>query len=91
MYIFIGEEIKKVVKERNVTVSWLSRELGCHRTNIYRIFATASVDTDILLRLSIILKYDFFSLYSDVLTQKNCSQIVICNNSDTDVTQLKVV
>lgn len=70
MYIFIGEEIKKVVKERNVTVSWLARELGCHRTNIYRIFDAASVDTDILLRLSMILKFDFFSLYSDVVTQK---------------------
>lgn len=70
MYIFIGEEIKKVVKERKVTVSWLARELGCHRTNIYRIFDAASVDTDILLRLSMILKFDFFSLYSDVLTQK---------------------
>lgn len=70
MYIFIGEEIKKVVKERNVTVSWLARELGCHRTNIYRIFDAASVDTDILLRLSVILKFNFFSLYSDVVTQK---------------------
>ncbi|MBO7469641.1 MAG: helix-turn-helix domain-containing protein [Bacteroidales bacterium] len=70
MYIFIGEEIKKVVKERKVTVSWLARELGCHRTNIYRIFDAASVDTDILLRLSMILKFDFFSLYSDVVTQK---------------------
>lgn len=70
MYIFIGEEIKKVVKERKVTVSWLARELGCHRTNIYRIFDAASVDTDILLRLSMILKFNFFSLYSDVVTQK---------------------
>ena len=70
MYIFIGEEIKKVVKERKVTVSWLARELGCHRTNIYRIFDSASVDTDILLRLSIILKFNFFNLYTDVVTHK---------------------
>lgn len=70
MSIFIGDEIKKKVKERKMTVARLSRELGCHRTNIYRIFDSASVDTDILLRLSIILKCDFFSLYSDVLTQK---------------------
>lgn len=70
MSIFIGDEIKKKVKERKMTVARLSRELGCHRTNIYRIFDSASVDTDILLRLSIILKCDFFSLYSDVVTQK---------------------
>lgn len=70
MYIFIGEEIKKVVKERKVTVSWLSRELGCHRTNIYRIFNAASIDTEILLRLSISLKFNFFDFYSDIVIQK---------------------
>lgn len=70
MYIFIGEEIKKVVKERKVTVSWLSRELGCHRTNIYRIFDSASVDTDILLRLSIILRFNFFDLYANRVVQQ---------------------
>lgn len=70
MYIFIGEEIKKVVKERNVTVSWLARELGCHRTNIYRIFDSASVDSDVLFRLSIILKFNFFDLYSNQIIQK---------------------
>ena len=72
MSIFIGEEIKKVVKERQVTVSWLSRELGCHRTNIYRIFTSKSIDTDILLRLSIILNHDFFRHYTDAVGQK-CS------------------
>ena len=70
MYICIGEEIKKVVKDHKVTVSWLARELGCHRTNIYRIFDSASVDSEILLRLSIILNYNFFDLYTDVLKQK---------------------
>ena len=75
MYIFIGEEIKKVVKERKVTVSWLARELGCHRTNIYRIFDSASVDTDILLRLSIILKFDFFSLYSNIIDLKAVAKL----------------
>ncbi len=70
MYICIGEEIKKVAKDHKVTVSWLARELGCHRTNIYRIFDSASVDSEILLRLSIILNYNFFDLYTDVLKQK---------------------
>lgn len=70
MYIFIGEEIKKVVKERNVTVSWLAWELGCHRTNIYRIFDSASVDSDVLFRLSIILKFNFFDLYSNQIIQE---------------------
>jgi len=70
MPIFIGEEIRKKAKERKVTVAWLAHELGYHRTNIYRIFDSASVDTDVLLRLSIILKFDFFDLYSEKIVQK---------------------
>ena len=70
MSIFIGDEIRKIVKERKVTVAWLSRELGCHRTNIYRIFNSASVDTDTLLRLSIILKFNFFDFYTDNVIKK---------------------
>ncbi len=70
MSIFIGDEIKKKVKERKMTVARLSRELGCHRTNIYRIFDSASVDSDVLFRLSIILKFNFFDLYSNQIIQK---------------------
>ncbi len=69
MSIFIGEEIKRVVKERNVTTAWLARELRCHRTNIYRIYNSASVDTNILLRLSIILHHNFFSTYNDLVNR----------------------
>lgn len=70
MSIFIGDEIKKKVKERKMTVARLSRELGCHRTNIYRIFDSASVDSDVLFRLSIILKFNFFDLYSNQIIQE---------------------
>jgi plasmid maintenance system antidote protein VapI len=71
MSIIIGEEIKKVVKERRVTVAWLAHEIGCHRTNIYRIFNSASIDTDILLRLSKVLHYNFFNLYSEAVSSEN--------------------
>ncbi len=70
MSIFIGEEIKNIVKEQGVTVSWLARELGCHRTSVYRIFDSYSIDTDTLLRLSIILKHDFFKKYSNSINDK---------------------
>ena len=70
MSVNIGNEIKKKVKERQLTVVGLSRELGCHRTNIYRIFESPTVDSGILARLSIILDYDFFRLYSDDIASK---------------------
>ena len=64
MSVHIGKEIEKKTRERGVTVVRLSRELGCHRTNIYRIFDSPTIDSGVLSRLSVILQYDFFSLYS---------------------------
>lgn len=70
MSVHIGREIKKKVQERKMTVVGLSRELGCHRTNIYRIFESPSVDSGVLSRLSVILKFDFFKVYSEDIADK---------------------
>lgn len=70
MSVHIGKEIKKKMRARKMTVVGLSRELGCHRTNVYRIFESPTIDSGILLRLSVILSYDFFKLYSKVLSSR---------------------
>jgi len=76
MAVHIGKEIKKVFVERKMTVVALSRELGCHRTNIYRIFDSPTVDSGVLSQLSVILDFDFFKLYSeDVARRRRCSKI----------------
>ena len=62
--IHIGQCIRKQVEEQGKTSVWLARELGCHRTNLYKIYDKRTIDTGILLRISRILIYDFFSLYS---------------------------
>lgn len=63
--IHIGKQIRLIMEERNETVVWLAKHLSCSRTNVYKIFEKHSVDTDILTRISIILDFDFFSLYSE--------------------------
>lgn len=65
--IHIGKEIRKQVEEQGKTSVWLARELGCHRTNLYKIYEKRTIDTGILLRLSRILHYNFFGLYSNDL------------------------
>lgn len=62
--IHIGEKIRQKVEEQGHTSVWLARELGCHRTNVYKIYDKRSIDTSVLLRISRILHYDFFQLYS---------------------------
>ncbi len=66
----IGKLIKQKVEERHKTVVWLARELSCHRSNVYKIYEKSSIDTDVLLRLSRILDYDFFSLYTEEVGKK---------------------
>ena len=63
----IGHLIKQQLEAQDKTVSWLARELAYCRTNIYKIFDKKSIDTDLLLRICVLLKYDFFSAYSEEL------------------------
>lgn len=69
----IGKLIKQQMEEQNRTVSWLAHELSYCRTNIYKIYDKKSIDTDLLLRISSILGYDFFAAYSEEL-QKDDSE-----------------
>jgi len=61
--IHIGELIKKELQHQERSVSWLAKQLYCDRTNVYDIFRRQSLDTELLLRISIILKYNFFQSY----------------------------
>ena len=44
--------------------------LYCDRTNVYNIFRRQSLDTELLLRISIILEYNFFQIYSDIYNNR---------------------
>lgn len=59
--IHIGQFIKEVVVQKGVKVPWIAQQLGCHRNNVYLIFSRQWIDTGTLMKLSIILQYDFFA------------------------------
>ncbi len=63
--IHIGSIIKEKFEEQELSVSWFARQLCCDRTNIYSIFKRESIDTALLVKISIILRYDFFKHYSE--------------------------
>lgn len=62
--IHIGRLIEEELHRQEHTVTWFARKLYCDRTNAYKIFKKQSIDTELLLRISIILKCDFFRYYS---------------------------
>lgn len=62
--IFIGKIIEEELRNQERSVVWLSRKLNCNRTNVYKIFNRTSIDTEFLLKISNILKRDFFEPYT---------------------------
>ena len=62
--VHIGNEIKKVFDETEHSISWFAKKLNFDRSNIYSIFNRKSIDTDLLLKISEILHFNFFSLYN---------------------------
>ncbi len=70
----IGLEIQKKLHERKMTVVYFSSQIPCTRANVYKIFKQKSIDTDLLLRISRILEFDFFNLYKSELTDNNSTE-----------------
>ena len=62
--IHIGSIIKEKFDELGLSVSWFAKELCCDRTNVYSIFKRESIDTSLLVKISLILNHDFFKYYS---------------------------
>lgn len=56
-----GVEIRKVIRQRGMTVSEFARRINKSRENAYDIFRRKSLDTDLLSTISQVLDYDFLS------------------------------
>lgn len=64
--VHIGEIIKAELSRQERSISWFARKLYCDRSNVYDIFKRKSIDTDLLMRISIILNHNFFSYYESL-------------------------
>ena len=71
--IHIGQLIKDELERQERSVSWFARKLYCDRSNIYKIFKRSTIDTELLMRISVVLNYDFFSDYIEVLAQSKAN------------------
>ena len=67
--INIGQLIKDELERQERSVSWFARKLYCDRSNIYKIFKRTTIDTELLMRISVVLNRDFFSEYINALAQ----------------------
>ena len=65
--IHIEHLIKQELQKQGYTVTWLTKELNCSRSNVYKIFDKPTLDTALLMQISKLLDVDFFQYYSEEL------------------------
>lgn len=62
--VHIGQLIRIELIKQHHSATWFAQKIACSRTSVYKIFEKSSIDTDLLLRISEVLKVDFFKVYS---------------------------
>ena len=60
----LGEHIKAVMSQKNVTVKQLSEAIHCERSNVYDILQRENLGSDLLIKISLVLTYDLFEFLS---------------------------
>jgi len=65
MAIHIGKKIKEELYKQGISVSTFAKKINRSRNVVYDIFERESIDTALLNKIGIILRLDFFSIYSD--------------------------
>ncbi|MDR3287560.1 MAG: XRE family transcriptional regulator [Prevotellaceae bacterium] len=73
--INIGQLIRDKLKENGQAISWLAAKVHCERCNFYKLLKRNHIDTDLLLQISIIINFDFFTYYSELLKNSDDKKI----------------
>ena len=72
--LHIGELIRDKLKEEQRSMAWLAQKVHCDKSNFYKLLKKDSIDTKLLFSISAILKFDFFSSYSEILRNSKIEQ-----------------
>ena len=80
--IHIGQMIEKRVTESGIEISRICNFFKCTKEEIQTIFEQESVDSNLLLKWSKILEYDFFRIYSQHLILYAPPSAVISKNEN---------
>ena len=62
--IHIGHLIQEQLRKDNRSVGWLARQIPCSRNHVYKIFNKPSLDSDLILRISNAMNFNFFQYYT---------------------------
>ncbi len=63
--LHIGKLIKGELERQGRSITWLAKQIGCTRSNLYKLFRNPWINTQILFKISSALDRDFFKDCSD--------------------------
>jgi len=74
--IDIGSLIRQKMNEQGTTIAWLAQQVNCDRSNLGKQLQKRHIYPELLLKISMALKTDFFIHYSQCFqqTQGNSAQ-----------------
>jgi len=76
----IGKYIKQQFLQSKLSIEEFAGAIGCNRDNAYDIFRREHINTNQLLKISKILNYDFFKIYSELIDDEITAQMHITIN-----------
>lgn len=77
--LHIGNLVKAELKRQERSIAWLAKQIGYTRQNLYHLLDRPYIYTDLLLKISDILDYDFFAYLSSEWQKKHITND-ICQN-----------
>lgn len=69
VHLNMGHLIETEVRSQKIPISEFAHIINTDRRNVYDIFTRSSIDTDLLLKICIVLNRDFFAEYSKILKE----------------------
>ena len=63
--LHIGQKIQEIAKQHRISTTMLAEMVSTSRQNMRMIFQRKSMDTDLLVRISKVLKHNFFQYYNE--------------------------
>jgi len=67
--VHIGQEIRRVLDESDLSVTDFAKKINKSRGNVYSILTRSSIDTELLSVISNVLQFDFFLLFSSSFSE----------------------
>ena len=62
--LHIGQRIQEQLMKDQRSASWLARQIPCSRNHVYKLFKRPSLDGELLLRISVVMHFNFFQYYT---------------------------